>query len=648
MDFIDTKKVRESTSQDIKYELFNISSHRISLDISFNTNEIIPEEFKKDLSKEKDVSKFIKYFDEFLLKSQNTSFELLSTINLALDLLLGMEKAPNATKKKAHHFFDVYGLLLHLGTLTVNFDLQYMNDLLIVTKHIGELLVLGNITEFRPFLKPITEKEEKELRKAIGRDFTPEEQEILKRLRSLIVRDYFRLYSYTILFKKYKSLPNIDVKRRLIWKFKKASMVYQLLMGKTQLQIAEEEQRFLKQEEEYLDKKKAIDLNDRLYTQSLLSIEPGDSGIDIYIKNFKEVSQILSPYCLMIRVTLNIKVNLMDLPEGQNRISSSKALEAEIKNICLTFEKKKGAMFVDVGFKIDTLEVKFKEQIEKPSLSFVSETIKKVLAEDTKVYADSLEQVLVPFRMSEIALSVSCELLKNTSDKPTGAVRVDTNVNLGKIEVCFSPLIARKLVKLKKLADFEIKIIEEMKRFEPKSSYEQKFMKVVDKVYKNAKDSFFVKSDKLQNTTASVEAVLRIIRKFLANKLLYVAQVAPVIPALPELNEVQQTPDYQTQYKQWRKKKDFKIRQAQKFKEFLKRVDSNVFFKLSRVTGDIIQNATDAKIFLDMIKVFVNLKLSTFVLSLNDNNNEVREDYQARSSHRVSPRRLQAHSRREK
>lgn len=651
--FIDTKKIRQSASHDIKYEAFNIASRRISLDINFNTIEIVPENFKADLSKENDVSRFAKHFDEFLLKTQNSSYELLSTVNMSIDLLLGMEQPPNASnKKKTRQFFDVYGLMLHLGTFTVNFDLKYMDDMLFVMKHIRDLLVLGNITEFRPFLKPITDKEVLELRKAVGRDFAPAEEEILKRLRFFIVQDYFRLYSYTILFKNYSALEEIDVKRRLIWKFKKASTIYQLVMGKTQMQLADEEQVFLKQEAEYLEKKKAIDLNNRLYYESLLDVEPGESGLDIYIKNISRVNSFLSPYCLMVKVSLNIKVNLMSISEDTGQHSprkvaeATKALEAEVNNICVTFVKMKGALMFDVGFKLNSMELKFKDPINENSMNFVSETIKKVLIDEVKVYADGLEKVLVPFRLTEVSLSVLCELMRGPNGELSGAVSFETKVNLGKVEVCFSPVLASKLVHLKSLADHEIKILKKHREIELNPKSQMMLMKVVSKVHKYAKLQFFIKCENLQNTTSSNKAVLRLMEKFIP-KYRVGPQVVEVIPESPEMIDVAAQPNHQANYLSWRKKRDFKVRQAQKFKDFLKRMDHNLFFKLSRMIGDLVQAVMDAKLLLDLLQIDVKLKLSTFVLSLNDSNNEVREDHQARCRHRYRPRRAFAQARRE-
>lgn len=638
--FANINDIRRSATHDITYEAFNLLSSRISLDINFNSSKIVPDKFKDDLSKVKEITEFVEYFDQFLLKTQNTSFELVSTVNLSLDLLLGMEQAPNTTKKKTQQLYDVYGLSLHLGTFTVNFDLQYMNDFLLVTKNLVDLLVLSNITEFRPFLKPVTAKECAELQKARGKEFTPEEQATLKQLRQLIIRDYFRLYSYTALFKKYKSLSDIDVKRRLIWKFKKGSMIYQLLMGKTQMQLAEEEQAFLKEEVDYIEKKKAIDLNDRLYYESILGIEPGESGFDIYIKNIKDASNFLSPYCLMIKVSLDINVNLMDLPEGQQRISSTKELEAEITNICTTFVKMKGALMFDVGFKIDKVELKFKEQIERPLLNYVSETIKKVLIEDNKVYAGGMEQVLTPFRMTEVSLSVLCQLLRGPKGELSGAVRFETKINLGKFEVCFSPLIAKKIVKLKRLADFEIKIIEEMRSFESNKTYVEKFVRLVRKVHKNAKHLFYLLSDQLQNTTPAVDQTTRLISKFILEKAPPATEAAVVQsnPSEPKEITEPQALDHSALYLEWRKKRDFKIRQSQKFKSFLKRMDHNLFFMLSRRIGDLVQNVMDSKLLLDMLQVDIKLKLSTFVFSLNDNNNEVSKADPGRSGDRSRPR----------
>ena len=576
----DNKKDKESSGQKQQqqkpYEQFEISSSRISVGINFNSSEIVPEDFKTDLSKENDVSRFAKHFDDFLLKTQNTSYELISTVDMSIKLLLGMIQPTNSSgKMKSRRLFDVYELQLHLGTFTINFDLHYMRDMLIIAEHMKELLVLADITEFRPFLKPITDKEVVELHKALGRDFTPAEQPFLKSLRKLIIRDYFRLYFYTILFQKYRSIKEIDIKRRLIWKFKKASTIYQLLMGKTQMQLAEEEQGFLKQEVEYLEKKKAIDLTDRIYNESLFNIEPGESAFDIYIKNFGRLNDFLLPYHVMIKVTLEIEVNLMSFAKSKNVYTSTedfedwkekeadRALEAEVKNICIKLVKTNGSLKFDVGFNLDLVELKFKEPIDENSINIASQTIKKVFSEDGKVYPDTLEKILVPFRLTKVSLLVVCELMKDEKSKITGAVMMDTRVDLGKVEVSLSPDLPNKLIQLKKLADLEIEKIKDIRLYELNPRNQKKFMKVVGEVHNYAKHEFFIKCEYLQFTNPSNQTVQRLFGKFIPK---YRKAAQQVVSLFPDPNGLEATvpPNHQANYLEWRKKRDFKLRQAQR------------------------------------------------------------------------------------
>ena len=60
-------------------------------------------------------------------------------------------------------------------------------------------------------------------------------------------------------------------------------------------------------------------------------------------------------------------------------------------------------------------------------------------------------------------------------------------------------------------------------------------------------------------------------------------------------------------------------------------MDHDFSFKLTRIIDDLCQNVFDVNHLLELLKIHIDLKLSTFVFSLNDSNNEVLKDHQARS-----------------
>ena len=374
--------IHRKSKQTTVFDFYNLIITKLSLEFNSNTDRIVPDEFNMDLSKISDVSKFVEYFDKFLLQTQDTSFVLMAINNFCLDLMLGHH--PNEThsklkkKVKRKEIYDISLISLHLGNYSFNFELHQMNNFIIVFNRLIDTNLLMHTSEFRPFLKPITKKDEENLRKALGKKYSPEDEAALKSIKGLILRDYCRLLVYTTLYKKYGYLQSIDVKRRIIWKFKKSSLIYQLIMGKTLKDILAEQDNFLKNEFKYIEKRNAIDLNDKLIYEELLNIQPGDGGLDLYLKNLRPIESKMGEYHFQIRISTSMTMSLFDIAGKETK--ALRELEVNLTNMAFTLVKPKGQLNMDINLLFENLEVRFIEDLKaNRKFQFCDSTIHELI-----------------------------------------------------------------------------------------------------------------------------------------------------------------------------------------------------------------------------------------------------------------------------
>lgn len=81
--------------------------------------------------------------------------------------------------------------------------------------------------------------------------------------------------------------------------------------------------------------------------------------------------------------------------------------------------------------------------------------------------------------------------------------------------------------------------------------------------------------------------------------------------------------NHKSDYFRWRAKRDYKIEQANRYNEFVQRMDENQYFMYSRMVGDFSEKLVHSLKYLRFINLESNIKLSKLRVTLRDSCEDV-------------------------
>lgn len=389
----------------VNFDLFKIESSKITLSLCCTSTDIVPKKFKDTMSlmnakgqssekvklRQLDAVTFIQEFLASLGGIRESQYTLVSITQLALELLLGKRKE-NTGKPKNQRLYDVYLLNCNLGNYDLSIELDNLNLLVEMTTYYLDTIMLSDSSSFRPFLKPITQQDVTSIKARMKTRFGLEEEKALEVLKKHVTKDYMRLMLYVSLLRKYGSLSNVDTKRRIIWTFKKSSLIYQLITGKTLRDIILEENEFLRKETKYLEKSCAIEFNDRLINFELFSLEPGEDDFENYLRQLVNLAKNhLSNYQMNVSISFSCRLSLFELDTKQSSLKSRqmiKQLEVSIDKIEGVAKKPLGEFSIEAGLEVGEVMVQFlnrhsEDGEEETPLKFNEVNIEDLLGSNT-------------------------------------------------------------------------------------------------------------------------------------------------------------------------------------------------------------------------------------------------------------------------
>lgn len=411
---VNPNDIKQKSKDKLDFDLYRLTSTEMSVSICSADRSIVPaglitevnaaetkDPKTKEAFKSLNIDHYQKEFNKKQQELQNDSYNLVTISGFTLELLLGRK---DTKKAKKYLMYDIYIIHFHLGNYGFNCEMTNLNYFVQMLSHLSDTMLTSHISDFRPLIKPITAKDADALKARMGSRFGPQEEELLKKMRHYIVRDYFRLLLFTNLYRKYGALASIDVKKRLIWTFKRSSVIYQLISGKTLKDIINEEDKFLRHEFKYLEKLSAIELNNKLLQGNIFEIEFTDEDIQktkglssfqkLLIRVHKKFQNIFD-FEIYTKVSFSMSLSLLklgDMPTSTTDLHLPKPkyrllkeLDTNLNNCVLELRYPSGPLQGSCNFSIESIEVRFTE--EKPnyerSIHFNQETIAEYIQTPT-------------------------------------------------------------------------------------------------------------------------------------------------------------------------------------------------------------------------------------------------------------------------
>lgn len=388
---VNPNEIKANSGCKVDFDLFKLTSTKMSVSICVTNRSIVPEGLitelkaaeKKD-SKTKEAFKSLNidhYQSEFnkkQLEFKSLSYNLLDISGFALELLLGKKE----TKKgKSRKLYDWYAVNLNLGKYSINIETTNLNHFVQLLNHYSDTMLTSHISDFRPMITPMTDEQATMLRSKLGSKFGAEDEIILKEMRKHIVRDYFRLLLYTNLYRKYGTLTNLDVKRRIIWTFKRSSVMYRLITGKTPMDIILNEEKFFIKEMKYLEKSNAIQFSNSVNQGDLFDFDEINAA-QPHLNNFQKLMYNIKgqfgpvlKYDIQLRVSFSVNLSLLKLDKINSMVENQpgsepkqrlvKELDTNLNNCVFELKKPSGPLQASMSFEIESIDVRFRE--DKPN-----------------------------------------------------------------------------------------------------------------------------------------------------------------------------------------------------------------------------------------------------------------------------------------
>ena len=370
-DFIDLNTVGyASDGKKASYDCYRLHLSEAVLELSVEREPIIPQSLLVDLKNMSDTGKMADHFDRLIQKRASHSFNLLSWTHLKIDILCGFSSKYASTRCKK---YEIILVDINLGNFQFNFDLNLLNEFMLLMNKTMNLLLLKQLEYVRPFFKPLKKSDIDALWRYRGNKLTEKDRGLLMDIKAEIIQDHFRLLPYLLLLKNYSGGFLYDVEKRINWSFRRSSLTYQLITGQSYLQIAEQEKKLFASEQKFINGVKEYFVKDANALKEFLEVKPEDTPLDVFLKNCREVNNYQKDLFYKFRICTSFELNLLNSvskdpddfllnvidPEEPDSCERRRDLEIKLSNICVEVTLPKGNFRCEVEAIVGPMSVQF-------------------------------------------------------------------------------------------------------------------------------------------------------------------------------------------------------------------------------------------------------------------------------------------------
>lgn len=330
---------------------------RISLEVYLGNSEILPANIDQEIT-QREPAYFVDYFQKLNARRRGELIDLFVLEQFVVDIVLGHDKGDSST-------LPLQAIVLYatFKNITLNLQLNTLSQITNISNQIVGIQALTSISEARPAVHLLVKKELDEF--SIRNKLGAAQVGIIKMLNKEVIRELFAIPLWQDIFIKYKVLDSVDVKRRICFKYKLESILYQLLMGRNRAEIQAIFDTFLLKEKKYIDDleeleriRKASETNN--FAQ-LLGNNQDESMRSKVNRQFQRISKATSKFHVHFRLHSNLYINYLNP-------TLKKEFSVVINGLDLNIVKPKGRFHVNMGLMLKNFLVMFNlDKLQKSS-----------------------------------------------------------------------------------------------------------------------------------------------------------------------------------------------------------------------------------------------------------------------------------------
>lgn len=343
-DLFNINNLMTTFAQTTRLIYLNMLVQRAGLEVYLGVNQILPTTIDNDL-KEREPSYFVEYFQKLNNRRRGDFVEIFIIEKLEVDIILSHDQ--NDTTSMPLQGGIIY---THISDITVNVQLGIMSEITNIMNYINSIQALKQISAMRPDLRVMTSKYMSEFssKHKLARD----QIDRLKLINKELVRESMAIPIWRDLYTTYGGMDNIDVKRRLIFRYRLASLIYQLIYGQNYDQIKRDEGEFIAKEKTYLDKLDEIAKNEAAKNNPQpLQQDQQDPSDDVRQKvhnQLSKVSRLTWKFHIHFRLHTNLFINMLDS-------NLKRELTVVLKGMDLNIVKPRGRFHLNIGLMLKYL-----------------------------------------------------------------------------------------------------------------------------------------------------------------------------------------------------------------------------------------------------------------------------------------------------
>lgn len=317
---------------------------KMSFEIYFGKTQVLPKNIDEEI-RTKEPAYFVDYFHKLNAK-RGDYFDCLLLDNLSVDIILGIDQGDTSEMPLQALLFYV-----NLKDLKLNLQISVLSELALILGNISAISSLSKVSEVRPLLKVMSRNEMDGWANKLSLDLGQKKQ--LKEINRELIQESLRLPIWRSVHSKFSALEGIDVNKRLGFSYRRSSLIYRLIFGRTGKQVEEDYAAYVKYELEEIKRKEIEAENERKRQNAQQATPTVDEDLRTKIdKHLVKITKATGKFHIQIRLHSNVEIDLLN--ENFKR-----EFTFFIKGIDFNVVKPRGRFQASIGLMIRTVQMKF-------------------------------------------------------------------------------------------------------------------------------------------------------------------------------------------------------------------------------------------------------------------------------------------------